>query len=253
MTFFWHWPSGLKLNADKTEVLYFGSRQNLPKLNLPPMKINENEIIPTTEARNLGTVFDSRMDMKKQVTQVCKSSHYHIRNIGKIRKYLTDDAVKLLVHAFVTSRIDYCNSLLYGIPLSSIRKLQLVQNTAARLITKTRKYDHITGVLQNLHWLPISERIEFKVLLIACKALHDTAPPNIFQLPKFNEPSRNLRSKSKLLLEIKPVKSSYGKSAFSNAAAVLWNSLPLDIRQCDELSCFKTKVKTHLFRKAFLT
>ncbi|XP_077998734.1 uncharacterized protein LOC144451705 [Glandiceps talaboti] len=217
------------------------------------MKINGNEIIPTTEARNLGTMFDSRMDMEKQVTQVCKSSYYHIKNIGKIRKYLTDDAVKLLVHAFVTSRVDYCNSLLYRIPLSSIRKHQLVQNTAVQFITKTRKYDHITGVLQNLHWLPISERVEFKVLLIAYKALHDTAPPYISQLLKFYEPSCNLRSKSKLLVEINPVKSSYGKRAFSNAAAVLWNSLPLDIRQCYELSCFKTKVKTHLLRKAFLT
>ncbi|XP_077996519.1 uncharacterized protein LOC144449819 [Glandiceps talaboti] len=232
----------LKLNTDKTEVLYFGSRQNQSKLNFSPMKINGNEIMPTTEARNLGTSFDSCMDMKRQVTQVCKSSYYHIRNIGKIRKYLTDDAVKLLVHTFVTSRIDYCNSLLYGIPLSSIRKLQLVQNTAARLITKTRKYDHIIGVLQNLYWLPISVRIEFKVLLIAYKALRDTAPPYISQLLKFYEPSRNLRSKSKLLVEINPVKSSYGKRAFSNAAAVLWNSLPLDIRQCDELSCFKTKL-----------
>ena len=132
------------------------------------------------------------------------------------------------LHAFVTSRLDCGNSLLYGIPISSIRKLQQVQNSAARLITKTKKYDHITGILQNLHWLPISERIKYKLLLITYKPLHGQAPPYLCELFHLYNPTRNLRSKSKLLLEVKPCKLSYGKRAFSIAAAVLWNQLPLD-------------------------
>ena len=151
----------------------------------------------------------------------------------------------------IASRLDYGNSLLYGIPISSVRKLQQVQNTAARLISKTRKYDHITGVLQNLHWLPISERIKYKLLLITYKAIHGQAPPYLCELLHLYQPKRNLRSKSKLLLEVKPCKLSYGRRAFANAAPVLWNQLPLDIRQCDKLVTFKRKLKTHLFKLAY--
>ena len=125
----WMTDNLLKLNADKTELLLFGSRHNLSDLTIPTvqLQIDGNEITPATTARNLGTTLDMRMDMGNHVTQVCKSTYFHIRNISKIRKYLTDDSVKLLVHAFVTSRLDYGNSLLYGIPISSIRKLQQVQ------------------------------------------------------------------------------------------------------------------------------
>ncbi len=81
------------------------------------------------------------------------------------------DAEKL-VHTFMTSRLDYCNPLLGGCPASSINKLQIVQNAAARVLTRSRKYDHITPIVQSLHWLHIKFRISYKILLLACKALN---------------------------------------------------------------------------------
>ena len=114
--------------------------------------------------------------MVEHVNKICKTSYYHLRNISKIRKYLTEETTEILVHAFVTSKLDYCNSLLYGLPKHIIGSLQSVQNTAARIVTLTKKFDHITPVLIQLHWLPVHFRILFKVLLLVYKALNGMAP-----------------------------------------------------------------------------
>ena len=115
---------------------------------------------------NLGSVFDPSMNMAAHVSKAVKSANYHLRNIGRIRKYLTAESTKGAVISLVTSRFDYCNGLLCGIPEELICKLQRVQNNAARVITLTKKYDHITPVLKELHWLPVRKRIEFKILLL---------------------------------------------------------------------------------------
>ena len=111
------------------------------------------------------------------------------------------DAEKL-VHAFMTSRLDYCNALLAGCPASSINKLQLVQNAAARVLTRSRKYDHITPILSSLHWLPIKFRIDYKVLLMTYKALNGLAPVYLTDLLSPYNPSRSLRSQNSGLLVV---------------------------------------------------
>ncbi len=105
------------------------------------------------------------------------------------------DAEKL-VHAFMTSRLDYCNALLGGCPASSINKLQIVQNAPARVLTRSRKYDHITPILQSLHWLPIKFRISYKILSLAYKALNDLAPAYLTNLLSRYNPTRSLRNKT---------------------------------------------------------
>ena len=125
---------------------------------------------------NLGSVFDPSMNMAAHVSKAVKSANYHLRNIGRIRKYLTAESTKGAVISLVTSRFDYCNGLLCGIPEELICKLERIQNNAARVITLTKKYDHFTPVLKELHWLPVRKRIEFKILLLAYKCLHGTAP-----------------------------------------------------------------------------
>ncbi len=104
-----------------------------------------------------------------------KTAFFHLRNIAKLQNTLTVSDAEKLVHAFMTSRLDYCNALLGGCPASSINKLQIVQNAAARVLTRSRKYDHITPILQSLHWLPIKFHISCKILLLAYKALNDLA------------------------------------------------------------------------------
>ena len=130
----------------------------------------------------------------------------------------------------------------------SLRKLQLAQNAAARVLTKTRKFDHITPILKDLHWLPVRERINFKLLLLTWKAINGLAPSYISNLLVPYKPVRALRSSDKHLLTIPRTSSTLGDraKAFSVAAPTLWNSLPLDIRCCDSLQSFKTLLKTHL-------
>ncbi len=145
---------------------------------------------------------------------------------------------KKLVYAFMTSRLDYCNALLGGFPASSINKLQIVQNAAARVLTRSRKYDHITPILQSVHWLPIMFCISYKILLLAYKALNDLAPAYLTSLL-----SRYPRIAAKF---------TKGGRTFSYLAPKLWNSLPDNVRGSDTLSLFKSRLKTHLFSQAFI-
>ena len=241
----------LKLNKDKTELLVI-SAKHLPGPLLHEISVAGETIHSVHKARNIGTMFDSHFCFNDHVTNICKSSFYHLRNISYIRKYLSAATTELLVHMFVSSKLDYCNSLLYGLPAYTIKKLQHVQNAAARLVTLTTKHDHITPVLFNLHWLPVNQRIIFKILLITYKALNNLAPSYICDLLTSYTPSRQLRSSSKRLL-VSPSSNlkTYGARSFSVASPSLWNALPFEIRNAPSVSFFKSRLKTFLFRKAF--
>ena len=106
-------------------------------------------------AKNIGAYMDGTLTFHKQITETCKSAFYSIRNIYKIRKFLNLDTAKILVHAFVTSKLDHCNSLLYGPPKYEIQRLQHALNSATRLITLSHKFDHITPLPMSLYWLAI--------------------------------------------------------------------------------------------------
>ena len=178
------------------------------------------------------------MTMETHVKKICQSSYFQIRNIRSIRKLLSDDSAASLIYSFVTSRLDNGNCLLNGISDALLKKLQLVQNTAARVLTKTRKYDHITPVLKDLHWLPVRERIQYKILLLTWKSLHDVAPPYLKDLLIPYTPARDLRSSDKELISVPRVKTSYGDRAFSSAAPTLWNTLPIELRKSHSIEHF---------------
>ena len=127
---------------------------------------------------------------------------FRLRNLRQIRSHFDKSSFQIAVHATVISKLDYCNSLYAGLPSSSLRPLQLVQNFAARLILRRSKFCHITPLLHELHWLPIYSRIKFKVLLFVFKALHGLAPTYLSSLLSYYQPTRSLRSTDQLLLEI---------------------------------------------------
>ena len=190
--------------------------------------------------------------MIPHINSVVKSSLYHLRNMSKIRKFLSLSTTERLVHAFVTSKLDNCNSVLYGLPKYVTDKLQHVQNSSARLVTLSSKHEHITPLLADLHWLPIHFRIQFKLILLTFKILHGLAPVYLQDLLTQKVSSRKLRSSSHLLLQTKSYRlKTYGLRSFSVAAPLLWNSLPPDLREIHELSSFKNNLKTYLFNLAF--
>ena len=173
-------------------------------------------------------------------------------NIARIRKFISLKTTETLVHAFVNSKLDYCNSLAYALPKYLLQKLQYVQNAAARLITGIRKHDHITPILMDLHWLPVNERIQFKILLLTFKSLNGLAPVYVDEMIQRYVPNRKLRSSSAFLLkQNKWNLKSYGFRTFTVAAPFLWNSLPLEVKSSPSLNIFKSKLKTHLFKSAF--
>ena len=185
------------------------------------------------------------------ITKTCRSAFFHLNNIRRVRKYLSIESAEKLVHAFITSRLDYCNSLLYGLPHCALTKLQRVQNAAARVLYLAPRYCHITPILYELHWLPVTFRIEFKIIIITHKAIHGTAPNYLSSLVNFKpNSSYSLRSNNKYLLSNPNFRTlpTLGDRAFVAAAPKLWNNLPLDLR-CT--SVFKRNLKTHLFKKAF--
>ena len=156
------------------------------------------------------------------------------------------------MHAFITCRLDNLNGLLAGVPKYLIKRLQLIQNHAARLITKTPKYEHISGVLRDLHWLPVAARIDYKVLLLTYKALNCLAPVYITDMLRLKENSRPLRSSDKMLLDVPKTRlKTVGDRAFSAYAPKVWNMLPLHIKSSQSVDTFKADLKTHLFRKVY--
>jgi hypothetical protein len=193
-------------------------------------------------------MFDSNLSLTKHISSVCSSSFYVIRQIRQIRASLDHNTCVILCNALISSKLDFCNSLYYGLPQSSIHRLQLVQNTLARVIhpTATRR-DHITPTLRKLHWLPIEARINYKIALITYKTLHFHSPSYLQSLLVRYTPSRQLRSSDKLLLTVPLVKSTAARRAFSFAAPTIWNSLPFTLRSKPTLQSFRSALKTHFF------
>ena len=206
-------------------------------------------------ARNLRTWFDSNLNLQEQIHSTCKSRFFHLFNIRRIRKYLSQESARTLVHAFIIGRIDYCNGLLFGLPSFHLLKLQRLQNAAARLISNVPRYSHITPVLCSLHWLPVKFRIDFKILLLTFKVIYGHAPGYSIDLIATKEqPCDNFRSASGLRLKYPglKLKKTLGDRAFSSATPNLWNNLPLDIRLVDTFERFTSLLITHPFRLAFV-
>ena len=246
------WMAGnhLKLNDNKTEVITFTAHNVEMDMPSDVIHIGHYIIPPVKCARDLGVVFDHHMTMHENITKTCASCYFHLRNISSIRDSLTDEATIQLVHAFVSSRIDYCNSLLYGIPEYAIKRLQRVQNLAARVVTRSSKYSSITPMLKKLHWLPVKYRIIFKVVLLTFNALHGMAPNYLKTLLQSYMPSRSLRSETRNLLIMPKARRKSGCHTFAYAAPKLWNELPVNIRTTTSLVSFLSSLKT-LFKLAY--
>ena len=248
----WMLHNKLKLNDSKTELLLLGKQPHLHKCSISFLTVGDSTITPSSTVRNLGFHLDSSLTMGKHIAAVCKSSWFYLKNIRAIRKYLTMEDTQTLIHAFVSSRLDFCNSLLFGTSATLISQLQLVQNAAARIVSKAGKYEHVSPILHSLHWLPVHYRIIFKVLLTVYKAVHGLSAGYLSDQLAYYEPSRNLRSSAQYLLKVPRMNLvTCGDNSFYACGPKLWNRLPLFIRTSSTVDIFKSRLKTHLFAKCF--
>ena len=194
----WMEANYLKLNDSKTEFVIFGTQIDLAKVSGWTITVGNSEILPSKSARNIGAFMDSALNMETHINNIIRSCYAQLHSISKIRRYLTIDAAKTIVHAFLLSRLDNLNSLLYDIPASKkLERLQMVQNNGARLIVKQSRMDHITPTLIKLHWLPVKYRIEYKILLLVYKCVTGVAPSYLASLiPPYIPGCSGLRSAS---------------------------------------------------------
>ena len=173
----------LKLNPDKTEFMLIGNKCHRKKfVSKFPTNILGNNLSPTDHARNLGVNFDSDFNFQRHINNTVSACNYYIRDIRRIRKHLDINTATALANAMVSSRLDYCNSLLYSVPDVYLSKLQRVQNSIARVVTLSPRLTHTSPLLRQLHWLPIRSRIHFKVALLAYKLVHLAQPPSLVKL-----------------------------------------------------------------------
>jgi len=243
----WLSSNYLAVNPSKTEFLLIGTPQQRTKLTSELLYFSGCSLSPSDSARNLGVLLDSDLSFSKQISSVCRRSYHSIRLLRQVRSPLDLNTSILLANSLTSSNLDYCNSLYFSLPNSSIHRLQLVQNSLARAVLCLKRHDHISPALHTLHWLPIHQRIKFKICLLTYKSLHNQAPSYLTNLLKPYVPVRKLRSSDASLLSVPFFKSVSGRRSFSYSAPSLWNSLPLHLRLSPTLVSFRASLKTFLF------
>ena len=233
----------LKMNPDKTEIIMLIPQQLKNAQTINGCIFSDGGCIRFANfVKNLGFILDRYLNMDVQVNSVVSLCYKLLSDIGKIRNLLSYKHAQMLVHAVISSRLDYCNSLLYGANKSLINKLQKVQNAAARLVSMRRKRQSVSDVLDTLHWLRVEARIIFKLLTLVFKCVHNLAPECIINLIEVRDTVRSV-------LYLKHYQSAHARKSFSYIAPKLWNNLPDHIRLCPSLAKFKSQIKYLLFNK----
>ena len=247
----WFLHNGLSLNPDKTEAICFGTPGRLKTLShLTSISILDSTVVLSDRIRLLGVTLDSSLNFDHHTSNVCSSSYYHIRSLRRIRPYLDIEAAKYVASSIIGSRLDYANSVLCGIPQRNLQRLQRVQNTLAR-VTLPASDPSIRShtLLSSLHWLPIRQRISFKLGISVYQSLHATAPSYLSSLLSHYAPSRHLRSSDRHLLSVPRIRTSIGSKGFRYSGPLFWNNLPDSLRSIDTFSSFRSHLKTCLFRE----
>ena len=247
------------MNDEKTEIFVVASSNKLKNVKfdeLNGLTVSDINIPFSKSVRNLGIFLDGQLSMEDHIRHLSKVLYFQLRRIAKIRHLLSVESANKLCVSLILSKLDYCNSLLYGVSEKHLAKLQRIQNSAARLVLRRDKRSRASELLKTLHWLPIKARIEYKISTLCFKCLSsdsNAAPTYLSSLLNPYIPSRSLRSQNAQLLSLPRFSlKSCGYRSFTVSGPTIWNSLPISLRKIQSLCTFKKHLKTHLFTK-FLT
>ena len=262
----WLMSNGLLLNPAKSDVMWSGTRSQLQTTSgfNPNLQIAGTPIKPSKSIKIVGVTFDEQLNFSQHVSEVCRVANFHLRALRHIRRYLDTPTANMLAVNIIGARMDYCNSLFTGMSNYDLLRMQRVQNRAARIVSNTKGVHTMasTSLLRELHWLPVANRVDYKVALLTFKALTCHQPDYLHSLLLPYQPARSLRSSSGHLLTVPPTISVLASKAFSSYAPRLWNRLPQSIRVMaftptssvtqppsphPYLAPFKTALKTFLF------
>src|SRR6218665_1792772 len=245
------------LNPHKTQFIWLGTRQQLAKLDMVALTSAFPHFTFSSTVRDLGVTLDQELTLASHIHSLCRACYYQLRQLRTVSRSLTSTAAATLVHSFVTSRLDYCSSLYIGLPATRLNCLDRVLRSAARLIGRVSKFDHISAYMRDvLHWLPLRQRIEFRVAVLIWSSLIGQAPAYLTDLcrPSLSARStRHLRSAEQGLLHVPFARTSIMQSrAFSVVGPMVWNGLPLALRSLPRVFSqkFLQQLKTTLFGRA---
>ena len=212
-------------------MIWLGTRQQLSKLSATDktLCLPDSTLVPSSVVKNLGVYIDEQISMEQNARQCAKTCYFHMRRIRQLRRLVDRDTLHTLVRSLVLGRLDYCNGLLAGCTSSTLHRLQCVQDAAARLVCSAAARTHARPLLQQLHWLPIDCRIQYKLCTLMFDVQHGTAPVYLTELCEPCSDTR-LRSSSRCNFTVPRTKLHLSDKAFSVAGPRAWNSLPISVR-----------------------
>ena len=252
----WCTSRRLQLNAAKTELIWFGSRQMLEKLTDSDLTLDTGTTVirPVKSVRDLGVHLDSELTMKSHISKVVCSCYHQLRRIRQVRRMVGQDVAQQLVSAFILSRLDYCNSLLSRLPGSTIQPLQRVMNAAARVIMNLSLRDHVKPALKQLHWLPVEQRITYKLCLFMHHIHIGQAPQYLSDCVSTVSAASGryrLRSTGSAVYVLPRTRTRFEERGFFYSGPAAWNTLPCDLHDITDTSTFRKRLKSVLFDRAY--
>lgn len=244
----WMAQHKLKLNDDKTDFMVFANKETAKRIEQQVLCVGGCDIPQSHSVKNVGFTMNASLTCDEQVKAVCRVGYAQLKALSKIKPFVDRASLETIVHTLITTRIDYCNALHYGASQSTLQKLQLLQNSCARLLSGAKRHEHVTPILFELHWLPVKERVAFKTFVMIYNCLQHRGPSYLSELIHPHQPVRPMRHHDNLLLEVPFTRCNYlYTTCFTCYAPRLWNSLPYSIRSVNSLDVFKQRLKTHLF------
>jgi len=250
----WMRSNRLQLNTAKTEIMWSTTGQRSHQLPQLPLRVGTDEVMPASVVRDLGIYIVSNVSMRSQVTKTVSACFAVMRQLRSVRRSVPRSVLQSLVTLLILTRLDHGNATLAGIPLYLLKWLQSVMNSAARLVCSSSRYEHITPLLRQLHWLKAAERID-KLALLVYKCRQGVAPPYLADelcQPADTEAQCHLCSASTSSLIVRRTRlSTVGDRAVPVAGPRIWNSLPQHVTSAPSLAIFRSRLKTHLLGAAF--
>lgn len=237
----------LKMNNSKTEIIIYGTRHQLKKLNISSVNVGGVEVNCVDNVRDLGVQMTSTLSFDIHIQKKCQIAHMQLRNLKAIRKHLTQKSAEILVHGLIHSHLDFCIGLFADIPAYQLD----VQNYAARIVTRAAYYQSSAEILKSLHWLPIRARIMYKVIVTVFRVANGTAPLYLRKLftKCQSQYRKRLRSSSSshIRFDIPSTNSKLADRSLAIMGPKWWNSLPDYLKDITNENQFKAKLKTYLF------